>query len=255
VTSNRHLSQRLARRHPPVTPGGQGRFGDFDVLDQVSRWDLVTAGVVLARLDVDPRLSFFTATEEPTVRALVDLLLGQHDEPRVPVVEMLDKRLMAGETDGWHYSDMPEDGRAWRQSLAALDNEADAVYGQRFHRLSLQQQAVLVQAVQDADEWHGFIAKHLWSLWTRYACTAFYSHPWAWNEIGFGGPAYPRGYKNMGVGRREEWERPEIDAADPVPWADRREQALRAHEQRRGGANQPKPSEVTTLIGSEETDR
>jgi hypothetical protein len=173
----------------------------------------------------------------------------------VPVVEMLDKRLMAGETDGWHYADMPEDSRAWRQSLAALDDEADTVYGARFSKLPLDQQAGLVQAVQDADEWHGFAAKHLWSLWTRYACTAFYSHPWAWNEIGFGGPAYPRGYKNMGVDRREEWERPEIAAADPVPWADRREQALKAHQQRSGGTKKRTPPEATTLIGSEETDR
>ena len=61
-----------------------------------SRWDLVTAGVVLARLDTDPQLSFFTPAEEPTVRALVDLLLAQHDEPRVPVVELVDQRLTAG---------------------------------------------------------------------------------------------------------------------------------------------------------------
>ena len=39
-------------------------------------------------------------------------------------------------------------------------------------------------------------------------CTAFYSHPAAWNEIGFAGPAYPRGYKNLGVDRREPFEVP-----------------------------------------------
>ena len=104
----------------------------------------------------------------------------------------------------------------------------------RFHRLTLEQQGQLVQAVQDADEWHGFNAEHLWSLWTRYACTAFYSHPWAWNEMGFGGPAYPRGYKNMGIDRREEWERPEIDAEDPVPWAERRNE------------NRPRTAPMTT---------
>ncbi|MCU4183103.1 gluconate 2-dehydrogenase subunit 3 family protein [Acidiferrimicrobium sp. IK] len=229
---DREVSSGLARRHPPVTPGGKGRFGDFDVLGQVSRWDLVTAGVVLARLDTDPQLSFFTAEEEPTVRALTDLLLGQHDEPRVPVVEMLDKRLLAGETDGWRYEDMPEDSDAWRRSLAALDDEARALHGERFSDLPPERQARIVQGVQDADEWHGFSAGHLWSLWTRYACSAFYSHPWTWNEIGFGGPAYPRGYKNMGVDRREGWERPEVDARDPVPWAERREEALRAHEER-----------------------
>ena len=32
----------------------------------------------------------------------------------------------------------------------------------------------------------------------RYVAQAFYSHPWAWNEIGFGGPAYPRGYGAFG---------------------------------------------------------
>ena len=57
--------------------------------------------------------------------------------------------------------------------------------------------------------WHGMPAKRVFSLWTRYACDAFYSHPWAWNEIGFGGPAYPRGYKNLGIDRREPWEVPE----------------------------------------------
>jgi hypothetical protein len=33
---------------------------------------------------------------------------------------------------------------------------------------------------------------------TRYCLAAFYSHPWTWNEIGFGGPAYPRGFMRMG---------------------------------------------------------
>ena len=32
----------------------------------------------------------------------------------------------------------------------------------------------------------------------RVVLSCFYSHPWAWNEIGFGGPAYPRGYSRFG---------------------------------------------------------
>jgi hypothetical protein len=34
----------------------------------------------------------------------------------------------------------------------------------------------------------------------RAVLAAFYSHPWAWNEIGFGGPAYPRGYMRLAEG-------------------------------------------------------
>jgi len=65
--------------------------------------------------------------------------------------------------------------------------------------------------VQDlgSKPWHEMPAGHLWSLWTRYACTAFYSHPYAWNEIGFPGPAYPRGYKHLGVDARDPREVPD----------------------------------------------
>jgi hypothetical protein len=58
---------------------------------------------------------------------------------------------------------------------------------------------------------------HVWSLWTRYACTAFYAHPFAWAEIGFPGPAYPRGYKNAGAGQLEPFEvRDARPGEDPV---------------------------------------
>jgi hypothetical protein len=53
----------------------------------------------------------------------------------------------------------------------------------------------------------------------RAALSEFYSHPWAFNEIGFGGPAYPRGYMRMGVGDhvgREPHEGAEAFSADPV---------------------------------------
>ena len=35
-------------------------------------------------------------------------------------------------------------------------------------------------------------------------------------EIGFGGPAYPRGYARLGIGLREAWEGEEEFEVDPV---------------------------------------
>ena len=34
----------------------------------------------------------------------------------------------------------------------------------------------------------------------------YYAHPWAWDEIGFGGPAYPRAYIRLERGEAEPWE-------------------------------------------------
>jgi hypothetical protein len=55
-----------------------------------------------------------------------------------------------------------------------------------------------------------------WSVMMRATLSTFYSHPWAWNEIGFGGPAYPRGYSRLGPGMREAWEGEEAFELDPV---------------------------------------
>ena len=216
------------RWRPPdvsgTTPGGEVRFPGYDVVSQASAWDPVTAGVVLSRLALPPPLRFFTPGEEAAARPLFDRLLGQDDEPRVPVFELIDARLAEGETDGWRYEDMPEDGAGWKESLAHLDADARHLGVERFADLGLDDQADVLEAVRTAQQWHGLPAGHVWSLWLRYACTAFYSHPWAWNEIGFGGPAYPRGYKALGLDHRENWERREVDAHDPVPWAERIEQ-------------------------------
>ncbi|HEY7052237.1 MAG TPA: gluconate 2-dehydrogenase subunit 3 family protein [Mycobacterium sp.] len=224
-----------------ITPQGKGRFPGFDVLDQVHVWDDVTAGVVLARLTLPNMLSFFTPKEVGIAHPMLDLLLGQDGEPRVPVLPLIDERLSTGETDGWHYDDMPEDAQAWCDTLGYLDEDAHARHGAGYAELTHNQQACLLQDVQDLSDrgetWHGPAASHVWSLWTRYATTAFYSHPWAWNEIGFSGPAYPRGYLNPGVNAREKWEVADHHDVDPIPFADRIERARKAHDDIAGGSS------------------
>ncbi len=208
---------------PRITGAGDERFPGFDVLDQVGHWDPVTAGVVLARVGRPPVIRFFTPAEEAAATALCDRLLGQDGEPgtagepEIAVVPQIDARLAEQETDGWRYADMPEDGQAWRDSLRFLDEDSRAACSREFALAPVEVQRAVLQAVQDAKEWHGLNAAHVWSLWTRYACTAFYAHPSAWNEIGFPGPAYPRGYKNPGVDRREPFEVADArPARDPV---------------------------------------
>jgi hypothetical protein len=203
----------------PGWTAGSRRFPGFDVLDLESTWDAATARVVLSRLGTPPDIRFFTPAEEAAGRALCDRLLAQDAEPSVPVLDFIDARLAEGQTDGWRYQDMPEDGQAWRHSLAYLDEDAQVKFGQLFAECPAGDQRALIQAVQDTGpgRWHDLNAAHVWSLWTRYACTAFYAHPHAWSEIGFPGPAYPRGYKNPGVDAREPFEvRDAAPSDDPV---------------------------------------
>lgn len=231
-------SEPAVRSERLPAPGAREteRFPGFDVLQELPRWDAVTAGVVLRRLAPPPDLVFFDLREQAVAGALFDQLLDQHAEPRVPVLQLVDARLVAGQGDGWHHERLPPDPQAWHLTLRLLDDDAHATYDCGFAECDQDRQAVLLQRVQDRiaagtrgddGDWHDLPAKYVWSLWTRYAAAAFYSHPWAWNEIGFGGPAYPRGYKNTGLDRREPWEVADADPTDPREWGRQQEQERR----------------------------
>jgi hypothetical protein len=45
-----------------------------------------------------------------------------------------------------------------------------------------------------------------WEMLTTDAIEAYYAHPWAWDEVGFGGPSYPRAYTRLERGELEPWE-------------------------------------------------
>ena len=53
----------------------------------------------------------------------------------------------------------------------------------------------------------GFFKHHL----LKEVVGIYYSHPDAWSEIGFGGPASPRGYARLGPDERDPWEAEELD--------------------------------------------
>ena len=104
------------------------RFPGFGVMSQARHWDRVTAELVTSRLAAPPPLAFFHPAEQDCAGALLNLLAGQEDEPGIPVLEMVDARLAAGQTDGWRYADMPAAswpawcaaGRPWTWGAAAI---------------------------------------------------------------------------------------------------------------------------------------
>lgn len=209
-----HLPNLRADRQPPhpswlprqrrgTTPQMIGRYPDFDVLESTDSWDDATKKVVLARLEPPGPLRFFTPDEEPTLRAFCDIVLAQDHEPRVPVAEFVDAKLADGQLDGYQYADMPDDRDTWRLVLRGLDEAARERYGRTsFADAEPATQLALVNQFSQGWLQEGSFAQltagRAWSVCMRMTLSAFYSHPWAWNEIGFGGPAYPRGYMRLG---------------------------------------------------------
>jgi hypothetical protein len=58
----------------------------------------------------------------------------------------------------------------------------------------------------DSTEWTIKLQKALFKKILSLAVDAYYSHPLIWSEIGYGGPAYPRGYVRAEIGNLDPWE-------------------------------------------------
>jgi hypothetical protein len=220
----------LPRQRRGITPQMIGRYPDYDVFDAQGTWDAATAKVVAERMQVSRRLSFFSDSEVPTVRAFCDVCVFQDSEPRIPVVEMIDEKLAAGRLDGYQYADMPDDRDTWHLTLAGLNEVAATRHdGLRFAELGWEAAEAIVgelsKGTLKSPSFERLNVSRAWSVCMRMVLAAFYSHPWAWNEIGFGGPAYPRGYMRLGpTSTREPFETRGATDEDPVQQTERMQQ-------------------------------
>ena len=133
------------------------------------------------------------------------------------LVALLDAKLLADHGDGFREASMPYMREAWRRGLAAIDGEAKARYdGRGFAVLADRERDALLRSMQsgevNGDRWSGLDAKAFFDRRILVDVPAlFYSHPKAWNEIGFGGPASPRGYVRLDGDRPDPWEAAEAE--------------------------------------------
>ena len=177
-------------------------------------WNAQTRRVIDERLAIRPdEHRFLTDVEWATLKAVCARIVPQPPERirPAPIAAMIDRKVGANGGDGYRDARLPPLGEAWRRALCALDAEALARRSCPFSNMSYAEQDALLGAVQTGEargpSWGDmppqlFFAKRL----LHDILSAYYADPHAWNEIGFGGPASPRGYVRMNYDRRDPWE-------------------------------------------------
>ncbi|MGN6583794.1 MAG: gluconate 2-dehydrogenase subunit 3 family protein [Rhizobiaceae bacterium] len=203
----------------PHPPRPNSRYPDYDVLEKrdTPSWNEKTREVIARRLAIgSERPEFFNADEFLTVDAIAARIVPQPDgRPPIPVAGLVDEKLHIERADGFRRAGMPREGEAWRITLHALDVEAEAAYGKPFRSLDdAAQDAMLRRMEKDelkSEAWQGLPCADLFkNRIGRDIVYAYYAHPSAWSEIGWGGPASPRGYVRMDFNERDPWEAIEV---------------------------------------------
>ena len=190
------------------------RFPGYDVLDKrnTPSWNEATRRVIDRRLSVHPGPRFFAPGEWETLQAVCDRIIPQpKDRPPVPIPAYVDLKMFTDDEDGYRFEGVLPQREAWRAGLQALDAAAAEAHGARFHTLPPAERDALLKRCQkgelDGPEWRGMSSKLFFSKRVIHdIVSAYYAHPTAWSEMGWGGPASPRGYVRLDANKRDPWE-------------------------------------------------
>ncbi len=214
------ITKHNERRRPLYVPPGGGAEGtpypDFDITNKDKwnlDWDEKTRRLVIDRIENVPPYRFFAPEEVRLLEALCDRVLPQDDRPeaqRVPIAAWIDARLHANETPGYRYENMPEDGQAYRMGLQGFDQTAHHLFGADFIDLPQAKQDEVIRRVAEGtppgEIWETLPAGLFFQSFMNDVITNYYAHPAAWAEIGFNGPASPRGHIRLRLDFRDPWE-------------------------------------------------
>ncbi len=200
------------RLEPKPEPG---YYPGYSTLDQQGFWDAATRAVVLRRLDEPPPIRFFDSDEVRVLTVVCEHVLPQDDRPaahRIPIVPLIDERLFEHRTRGYRFENMPPHGEAYRLAIQIFQVMARELHGREFLELSWREQDELLKTIRDGKPtaalhlWQRLPVHRFWTLLIEDCVEVYYAHPWSWDEIGYGGPAYPRGYFRLERGEPEPWE-------------------------------------------------
>jgi hypothetical protein len=210
------LLPRDAKTGEAIMPLEQpGYYPGYSTLSQKAFWDKATRDLVIHRVEHVPRIRHFTSESARFWRAVFDHVIPQTDripERRIAIVERVDERLYSKRGVGYRYANMPPDEEAYRLAEIAINEESQARFHGNFVDVPELQQDLVLQAIHDGKPigakpiWKQMSIGRFWMLLMQDAIGSYYAHPWAWDEIGFGGPAYPRAYTRLERGEPEPWE-------------------------------------------------
>jgi hypothetical protein len=184
----------------------------YDVWEQHAEWDPNTRQIVGKRRAPQVAHQFFSREEAVLVQTLASVLTDEHRlEVLTYVTQHLDESVASPVGEAQRKVGVPPKQELYRQGLIGVNEASHAKFGADFIALSRDRQvAVLADlekgTVPSSAAWDRLSPKDFFNKLLHDVVSAYYSHPLVWSDIGYGGPAYPRGYVRVEKGLVDPWE-------------------------------------------------
>ncbi|GED71427.1 hypothetical protein BRE01_51290 [Brevibacillus reuszeri] len=188
------------------------RYPAYDVWEQHQEWDDHTQKIVGKRRTPHVTHQFFTETEALLLQTVVSVLVDDHRlEVLTFVTQHLDDSAASPIGESQRKVGVPPKKELYRLGLAGVEAESHSMYKVSFVALKPEEQERVLQAVesgntQNGQAWSEVAPADFFKKLLHDTVGAYYSHPLVWSDIGYGGPAYPRGYVRVEKGLTDPWE-------------------------------------------------
>lgn len=178
----------------------------FNPLDRMEAWDEETQSTVKKRLSSETGESaqsfiFLNSRLGYTLERIINELIYQPlGHENIKIAETIDRSLNHGKS-GVRIGSNPWRGEFYRQGLDQFAQELERELGEVYAK------ETFAQFIKSIFERHktDFLGRFLRQVLSE-AAEIYYSHPAAWQEIGYPGPAYPEGYYHLECDKTEKWE-------------------------------------------------
>lgn len=170
----------------------ESRYEGYDVMGHREEWDEHTRHVIDKRMAEAQPPQFFTQAEAAALRAAISRLLMEDDPWLIEkVLEHIDGTLAHGTGEGYRPEHQPPEATFWRSGVALL--------GENFAEKSPPWQEEHLRYLERT-------FPEFFKALLKETVTGYCSLPPVWSFMGYGGPAFPRGYVRIELGLTDPWE-------------------------------------------------
>lgn len=191
---------------------GKTRYPSFNVLDEKDAWDDYTQQIVTSRNHSIVKYQFLNEREVEILRCVCSLLVDDSSPHAIEfVISHIDQTLYSSPGEGQRKFGVPAAPELIRQGLKAMEQSSQHMYSISFTELETGKQKNMIKDISEdkaesSSIWNGVPQKALFEKLMRLTVESFCSHPQVWSDIGYAGPAYPRGYVRTQLGQLDPWE-------------------------------------------------
>lgn len=188
------------------------RYPSYNLLNEQEHWDEHTREIVLKRVGPFKDHKFLDEHEAKLILAIArHIVYEDRKEILAYVVHHLDSTLASPIGEDQRKVGIPPKKELIRQGLKFIDKLANKEFHAPFLDIEVDEQLSLLESLDKGKAtqisgWPDNKQKALFNKLATEISSAYYSHPIVWSEIGYGGPAYPRGYVRVEKSLTDPWE-------------------------------------------------